>query len=106
MREGCECSYCQENVNEYFCIKCGHNFNECEVFHKFERINLCPVCQPKDWSLPKKPISLKISQLKIMNCMSEDEKLKLQECLKEIEQEEEYLIDQHGHKWVKDMGEK
>lgn len=88
MREGCECSYCKAKVNEYFCAKCGYNFNECESFHQFDGMTLCPICHPKDLWCPTKPE-------------------KISECtMQEIEQEEEYLIDQHGHRWIKDTGEK
>jgi hypothetical protein len=50
MREDCQCPYCKEKVNEYFCSKCFYNFNECEVLHSFEGVQLCPKCHPKPLS--------------------------------------------------------
>lgn len=47
MKKDCECSYCIKNVNDYFCISCGYNFNECEVIHKFNDLRICPKCHPK-----------------------------------------------------------
>lgn len=48
MKENCECPYCKKNVNEYFCISCGHNFNECETFVFVDEVCLCPKCHPKE----------------------------------------------------------
>jgi hypothetical protein len=48
MRENCECHLCKAKIDEYFCILCGYNFNECEVHHTFDSIQLCPKCHPKD----------------------------------------------------------
>jgi hypothetical protein len=53
MKQDCECSYCKNEVNEYFCIKCGYNFNECESFHKFDGITCCPKCHPKNDIMPE-----------------------------------------------------
>ena len=47
MKENCQCNYCKCKINEYFCLLCKYNFNECEVLHKFGGINLCPKCHPK-----------------------------------------------------------
>ena len=152
MREGCECSYCKANVNEYFCIKCGHNFNECQSFHEVEWVTLCPSCHPRDDCTYKEHIEksfamrhelLKDAQREynvmhssdhvrsipigeVGDILKSDEdgsllrwtpmeserkyrlenNLKLSKIIQEIEQEEEFLIDQHGNKWVKDKGEK
>ncbi len=46
MKEDCDCSFCKEKVDEYFCEKCGLNFNECEVRTFVEGIMLCPKCDP------------------------------------------------------------
>ncbi len=48
MKKDCQCQYCKNEVNEYFCIRCGFNYNECEVFHYFDGITLCPKCHPKE----------------------------------------------------------
>jgi hypothetical protein len=58
MNKDCPCSYCKANVNEYFCISCKYNFNECESFYEFKEntqlgmlapgIQLCPKCHPKN----------------------------------------------------------
>jgi hypothetical protein len=47
MRIDCNCYYCKGEVNEYFCISCGFNFNECESFLKFDGKTFCPKCCPK-----------------------------------------------------------
>ena len=48
MKKNCDCHYCKQNINEYFCIKCGYNFNECEVKNfNWHDISLCPKCHPK-----------------------------------------------------------
>ena len=55
MKQNCDCSYCKNNVNEYFCIQCGYNFNECESLFKYDEINPCPKCYPyreKFWMSP------------------------------------------------------
>ncbi len=46
MREDCECSYCKEKVDEYVCISCGHNFNECESAQRSDKSWVCPKCAP------------------------------------------------------------
>jgi hypothetical protein len=46
MRENCECSYCKEKVDEYCCISCGYNFNECESVKKSKECYFCPKCVP------------------------------------------------------------
>jgi hypothetical protein len=48
MRKNCECTYCKNNVNAYFCSFCGHNFNPCESFWLFGDNLLCPKCHPED----------------------------------------------------------
>ena len=48
MKQDCECTYCKNQVNEYFCGICGYNFNECESFHEFDGMILCPKCHPKN----------------------------------------------------------
>jgi hypothetical protein len=48
MKAGCDCSYCKNKVDEYLCISCGYNFNECESFHKSKGMILCPKCHPAD----------------------------------------------------------
>jgi hypothetical protein len=47
MKKDCECTYCQKEVDEYFCITCKFNFNQCESFYEFDGITLCPNCHPK-----------------------------------------------------------
>ncbi len=59
MKENCECSYCKHGVNEYFCVKCFYNFNECEVFHFIDGATLCPKCHPIDWNRDIMPIGYK-----------------------------------------------
>lgn len=58
MKKDCECSCCKNNVNEYFCVRCGFNFNRCEVHKWFHEstgdlpsfgIALCPKCHPSDF---------------------------------------------------------
>jgi hypothetical protein len=44
MKENCECPYCKEKINKYFCLSCGYNFNECEVMVFLNQICLCPKC--------------------------------------------------------------
>ena len=51
MKENCGCRYCKEKVNEYFCVSCKYNFNECEVNYFYDGITLCPKCHPKDIKL-------------------------------------------------------
>lgn len=56
MKNNCNCSYCQEHVNVYFCGPCGYNFNPCEVVFEYFPdeeedlpkfgISLCPKCHP------------------------------------------------------------
>ncbi len=56
MKDNCDCQYCKNNVNEYFCITCKHNFNRCESFYELKEntqlgrlqpgIQLCPKCHP------------------------------------------------------------
>jgi len=56
MRYDCECSYCKNQVNEYVCSICLHNFNRCEYYNQFMDVEcppglgvpLCPKCHPKD----------------------------------------------------------
>ncbi len=48
MKSDCECSYCKNEVNEYFCVSCGYNFNECESFHKLNGVTYCPKCHPEE----------------------------------------------------------
>lgn len=47
MKADCECRYCKNGVNEYFCITCGYNFNECESFFYCNGLVFCPKCRPK-----------------------------------------------------------
>jgi hypothetical protein len=59
MKEGCQCPYCKNNVNERFCITCKYGFNECEsIFEAIELHSgdlpkfgypLCPKCCHKNW---------------------------------------------------------
>ena len=46
LKNKCDCQYCKNNLHEYFCIACGHSFNECESLHKYDDITLCPLCHP------------------------------------------------------------
>ena len=65
MKEECECSYCKNKVDEYFCIQCGYNFNECESFYKYDGIILCPKCHPyreKFGTSPVKDCYIQLSQ--------------------------------------------
>jgi hypothetical protein len=58
MKKDCECKYCQNQVNEYFCIYCGFNYNECESYFEYKEktdgnlpvlgISLCPNCLPQE----------------------------------------------------------
>jgi len=48
MKEDCDCSYCKEKVDEYFCISCLHNFNECESNFQFDGVTYCPKCVTKE----------------------------------------------------------
>jgi len=60
MNRDCECQYCKNNVNEYFCSLCGHNFNECEAYFVFdEYVALCPKCYLKEqaYILQRKTVS-------------------------------------------------
>lgn len=38
---------CENNIKEYFCWFCMHNFNEEETFYKCENYVLCPKCHPE-----------------------------------------------------------
>lgn len=59
MKNDCECFYCKNKVDEYFCIACGYNFNECESFFEYIEpkyriaslpgIQMCPKCHPEDF---------------------------------------------------------
>ncbi len=55
MKKDCECQYCKNNVNEYFCLACGHNFNECETLFEYRDPildlpnTLCPKCYDEKW---------------------------------------------------------
>lgn len=59
MKENCNCKYCLNKVNEYFCINCSNNFNKCECAYEFFHKNygdlpemgmaLCPKCHPDTW---------------------------------------------------------
>ena len=66
IKEKCQCRCCKYGVDEYFCSSCGHNFNECEVFHFYHEptgdlpsigMAMCPKCHPKDWKPTKNLIS-------------------------------------------------
>lgn len=46
MNDECNCKYCLEKVNAYFCSKCFYNFNECESYYNFNGGHLCPLCHP------------------------------------------------------------
>ena len=48
MKKDCGCNSCKNQENEYFCFTCFYNFNECETFHKFDEIVLCPKCHPEN----------------------------------------------------------
>ncbi len=48
MKNDCECQYCKNGVNEYFCDSCGLNFNECESLHILNGMTFCPICHPKN----------------------------------------------------------
>lgn len=69
MQDNCNCNYCKQNVNEYFCITCGYNFNECESKFKCEGFVFCPKCvstatnKRKKWQHYKKirKLSKKVS---------------------------------------------
>ncbi len=64
MLENCNCIYCKENVNEYFCSSCFYNYNECEsnyVYKDKEMGNipsfghpLCPRCVSIDFKVTDK----------------------------------------------------
>ncbi len=65
MKDNCQCDKCKNLVNEYFCMSCGHNYNECESFFQFMEavpknpsvslssplpsfgVILCPKCHPE-----------------------------------------------------------
>ena len=61
MKDNCNCRCCKNNVDEFICIECYYNFNECEVVWEFTEtlggnlptspINLCPRCSNAD-SIP------------------------------------------------------
>lgn len=69
MKENCDCKYCIYNVNEFFCLSCGNNFNSCESFFEFYDpldlidnlpsvgIQLCPLCYPENKIIS--PINIK-----------------------------------------------
>lgn len=48
MNKDCSCNYCKNEVDEFFCASCFHNFNKCESFHEHQGITLCPECHPED----------------------------------------------------------
>jgi hypothetical protein len=48
MREKCNCLYCKEKIDEYFCSLCFHNFNLCEVEKVFDYMVLCPKCNKSE----------------------------------------------------------
>lgn len=48
MKKDCDCRFCKDKINEYFCSSCAYNFNECESFHAFDYIVLCPKCHPEN----------------------------------------------------------
>ena len=49
MKNDCKCQYCQSKVNEYFCSKCGLNFNRCESKYFFY--------YPQMGDLPQQPLA-------------------------------------------------
>lgn len=53
MKKDCECSYCKNEVHEYFCSSCFLNFNECESFHKIDGVTFCPRCHPENDIIPE-----------------------------------------------------
>ncbi len=66
MKLDCDCSWCKNEINQYFCGKCRLNFNLCEAHHEAlmtgmkgtspQPVPLCPICNPKDvhWSQTEK----------------------------------------------------
>lgn len=55
MKKDCECGYCKNEVDEYFCVSCFYNFNKCQSFHEYDGGTLCPKCHPLNWVLEIKP---------------------------------------------------
>ena len=61
MKQDCNCKYCKNKVDEYFCISCGYNFNECESNYKHDGVTFCPKCV-------KSPINEKIIKIRCKCC--------------------------------------
>ncbi len=50
MKENCECEYCKQGINEFFCSTCLYNFNRCQSKAIYDGMSFCPKCRPQELS--------------------------------------------------------